>query len=1048
MAPEVIMCDPDNPQSANCAYTDKSDIWSIGITCIEIAEKNPPLSDIHPMQALTMIPKSEIGLAKPKNFSKPFVDFVTHLIVKNPDKRPSATEALSHPFMVTASQLDRQKILTEIVTTALKIKEKKKQGLEITEEDEDDVGRPAKTTLTLKQAKNSIVQIAQNASLSSGSTPTPSEPEPAPSISDFPTIVNNVQEGVVPVFEPVILTTLNEALTADVLDGQYILIGTERGLSFLDLLKPTMKIPQPLIQDIRYRQIQILPEYNVLIALSGKHDHIRQYNLASIRKLILAAEGQDPTQLALSNTTVPIQKVQIGQKEKSEYDYLNHQETDSYILVKRWTDDFIKIVNTRDTRSFSIEQTESTAYLCMLGQGITLFRWAVEPYNRFMKIKSFWVPESPKFVSIAQDGLNAVDLFVGYSSEMNRVSVYDSKVSEIRVHREMKTKNSGKARWQNLLQIPYSDAKLEQLLRENTKASATTNRKLAAVAGPTLKRGPTMTDRYYLGTYHRLTIVVDEKGHPMIGAGVGGWKDGVMWSEAPVLQILRPLQHVISVGKNNIEIVDWKSAVLKQRLTIDENSSFRFLCLKHGSTLLVVDKKRKGSMLYWMREASPPPRQAGSILGNIMKENAPVNLLEQANEDLEQLHLDEKEASVSPPKEKGSQSPHRNGLAPPSSDHLRPAQGPPPDEAPQKALSPPAKAISPAPSPNRPTYSQAPTPSANYAPSQPIHQHSMHGQLPPPQRTGPPAFVDGSRPAGPPRSEQYRQAVPQEYSGRPRPPPSEYAQRPPPVRPGVEPYLQRQPTVGSPSYYQRPPVDAYGRPVPSPYRPPPQQGYVDPRYQQAPPRVVSPTPRPMGGPPRPVIPDPRYNDPRMNPDVRYGDPRMAPSRGVPGVDPRIRPQDPRNGSYDPYGTLSSLYSAYTVNASTVARSDAGTTYSTAMRPRPPPDQYQDPRYAHYEQQYHEYYQDARYEQVDPRMDPRYQDPRYARPDPRYQDPQYQHMDPRYQRPPERHVTHNNGAPRYQQATGQRPPERQQQRAHYSQNEEQRYHQGPPPPSKD
>lgn len=52
MAPEVIACDPDSATAGMVSYNDKSDIWSLGITAIEIAEKNPPLSDIHPMQAL------------------------------------------------------------------------------------------------------------------------------------------------------------------------------------------------------------------------------------------------------------------------------------------------------------------------------------------------------------------------------------------------------------------------------------------------------------------------------------------------------------------------------------------------------------------------------------------------------------------------------------------------------------------------------------------------------------------------------------------------------------------------------------------------------------------------------------------------------------------------------------------------------------------------------------------------------------------------------------------------------------------------------------
>jgi serine/threonine protein kinase len=50
MAPEVINMDTSSP------YDFKADIWSLGITAIELAEKNPPLVDMAPMRALCTIP--------------------------------------------------------------------------------------------------------------------------------------------------------------------------------------------------------------------------------------------------------------------------------------------------------------------------------------------------------------------------------------------------------------------------------------------------------------------------------------------------------------------------------------------------------------------------------------------------------------------------------------------------------------------------------------------------------------------------------------------------------------------------------------------------------------------------------------------------------------------------------------------------------------------------------------------------------------------------------------------------------------------------------
>lgn len=54
MAPEVIACD-ENPDAT---YDSRSDLWSLGITALEMAEGHPPLVDMHPMRALFLIPRN------------------------------------------------------------------------------------------------------------------------------------------------------------------------------------------------------------------------------------------------------------------------------------------------------------------------------------------------------------------------------------------------------------------------------------------------------------------------------------------------------------------------------------------------------------------------------------------------------------------------------------------------------------------------------------------------------------------------------------------------------------------------------------------------------------------------------------------------------------------------------------------------------------------------------------------------------------------------------------------------------------------------------
>jgi len=107
IAPEVILA------MENGQYDGKVDIWSLGITCIELAERKPPFFNMNPMSALYHIAQNEPPTLMTinehqqiVNYTSDFHNFISLCLKKSPSDRPTASELLNTSFITSKSNRD------------------------------------------------------------------------------------------------------------------------------------------------------------------------------------------------------------------------------------------------------------------------------------------------------------------------------------------------------------------------------------------------------------------------------------------------------------------------------------------------------------------------------------------------------------------------------------------------------------------------------------------------------------------------------------------------------------------------------------------------------------------------------------------------------------------------------------------------------------------------------------------------------------------------------------------------------------------------------
>eukprot|EP01122_Echinamoeba_exundans_P000300 TRINITY_DN10274_c0_g1_i1.p1 TRINITY_DN10274_c0_g1~~TRINITY_DN10274_c0_g1_i1.p1 ORF type:complete len:684 (+),score=171.91 TRINITY_DN10274_c0_g1_i1:66-2117(+) len=115
MAPEVIM---------KSGYNSKADIWSLGITAIEMIDGKPPYTDIRSMDDLIkIVERPSATVSKPHLYSAEFNDFIAKCLIKGAEERPAAHELLDHPFVKRAAE--KGEVLHDLIQECMSLRRAK-----------------------------------------------------------------------------------------------------------------------------------------------------------------------------------------------------------------------------------------------------------------------------------------------------------------------------------------------------------------------------------------------------------------------------------------------------------------------------------------------------------------------------------------------------------------------------------------------------------------------------------------------------------------------------------------------------------------------------------------------------------------------------------------------------------------------------------------------------------------------------------------------------------------------------------------------------------
>ncbi|KAJ3057492.1 hypothetical protein HK097_004013 [Rhizophlyctis rosea] len=346
MAPEVITSEQEGTH-----YDSKADIWSFGITAIEMAEVSPPMFDLHPMRVLFMIPKNDPPTLKKKdNWSEKFHDFLRVCLEKDPDKRPSAQDLLQHPFLTPVAET--QSIITGLIERVREARRSRTgkdplgQGNgepgEEEEEEEDENDNNADTvrrvTPTVQTGDTgSSVELVTSADSTLTTDTTKGDKEAKEQAE------REARDQKKPTFKANRMCRLMLRVNCGEFIGETLLLGTDDGLFALETNEKDAKMTP--LSTRRYIQMDALDDLGVIVSRSGKYDVVATHDVSAITKFKKRQKFETETKLK-------------------------------------------KMKETRGCTSYSITRSSTSTYLCVaMAKSILVMRWAPHPFNKFMKVK-------------------------------------------------------------------------------------------------------------------------------------------------------------------------------------------------------------------------------------------------------------------------------------------------------------------------------------------------------------------------------------------------------------------------------------------------------------------------------------------------------------------------------------------------------------------------------------------------------------------------------------------------------------------------------------